>query len=215
MADVKKLLNQLLKKRKLTLAQINTKKFNTEKQSILNELIAVSRSTKKTKSATFKDVRGTGLKFSNASGRYLYDEQTAKSDRVSYATKAAKIRKGYKPALSKIPLVHFSGREGMFMYAAKVYCIIIRGKTLPLKKIPKRAIKLNSRATRYMIIQDLAVWTEHHLTGKQATDLLLKVLTGEHDPDTDISFEGSSKMDIDYRIFNPVAFIYDRVIRSE
>lgn len=219
MANTKKLLNELLKKRKLTLAQINSKKFNAEKQSILNELIAVSRGTNKTKSGTFKDIRSTGLKFSNQSGRYLYDEQTAKSDKISYSQTAARIRKGYKASVSKIPIVHFSGRGEEFMYAAKVYCTIIRGKTLPFKPFPKkerkRIIKLNPRASRYMIIQQVAFWSEHLLNSKQVNDLFYKILTGSYDPDIDISLDGSNKMDLDFRVYNPVAFLYDRVIRNQ
>jgi hypothetical protein len=223
MVNIKSLYSKLLKEYKVTSKDLRKRKFLDTKKSILDQLIAVTRTEKKTREQTLKYIRSElkedQFKFSNELGRDLFDAQSKREYRGKSGTQS---RRSYRPNIKKIPVVRFKHvDDGWFMYAARVYCSNSKRqknkKPYPFKKLPrnKNIIKIYSQASRYQTIEDFSFWSPLLLTRGEVEQMFKDILSGNKKINSIANIEGSSRMDIDFSVIIPIAFKYDRVIRNE
>lgn len=174
--NITRILSSALSRLKLSTKAINRKSNKEVRYSIVKRMIEEEArkagKQKRKKGDTgqekaIKNVRKTGIKFSDRLARAIFRAATLAKEKPNYAPK---LNLDAMPDLSRIPIFTFKKARGYFFYGYELY---MNCEDEDTERIPKGVSKFNKDSTRYSGTRFYGIWT-NKLISKRKANLLIE-----------------------------------------
>ena len=217
MANFQRYLRYRLDKYQLDLKSLNSRKNGEKKKEILDYLIKLGISENISERKLLKEIRNTGLKFSNDTGRIAYQtlyKQYGRKKTNKVGDYLGSIRKSSKPNANRLPVIQHSGKSKKYLYVAQFFFLCDDSKKeRKLKKDPRL---VSSYETNYFNhIQEYGIWSNTLLSRDQVEQYFIEWLNGDIHLDFDSPITGSDWSDRNFDTCEVVGFKYVRALRVE
>lgn len=217
MANFKRFLGYRLDKYNLTIEALNSRKNSEKKLEVLDYLIKLGIAENISERKLLKEIRSTGLKFSNELGRTRYQKLYKVSGRKKQSKSGnylASIRKDSKPLISRIPKIKTSGnKKGSLLYVAQFFLLCDNSKKR--RKLKKDSRLVTDYQNNYFNkITEIGFWSKELLSRNEVEQRFIEMIMSDVPIDYESPISKSDWNDFDFNVCEVVAFKYVRILQA-
>lgn len=220
MANFQRFLRYRLDKYQLDIKSLNSRKNTAKRIEVLEYLLKLGIAENLSERKLLKEIRATGLKFSNEIGRAKFSQLNKQYGRKK-ENKTGKylqsIRKDSKFNPSRIPSIEYSSKGKKYLYVAQFF-FLCDDKKLKKRKLKRdKFIVRSSETTSFNRIQEYGFWSDDNLSRNEVEQFFIEWIDGG----LDVNFEfdspiaGSNWHDTDFSLCDIAGFKYIRVVKAK